>query len=64
MGVLLLYPRLLARGGWRLVFGVYGGITVAAAACLCAFTALDARDPTIASPLEVVVAPSDICPRS
>jgi len=54
MGVLLLYPRLLARGGWRLVFGVYGGVTVAASICLAAFGALDARDPTTASPLEVV----------
>ena len=46
------YPRLLARGGWPLVFRVYAAMNVGAAACIGVFTVLEARQELQTSPFE------------
>lgn len=50
--VYTIYPRLLARGGWPLVFRFYAAMLAAAGACIATFTALEARSPLVRSPLE------------
>lgn len=46
------YPRMLARGGWPLIFRFYAAQVLGAAACIGAFTVLEARNPLRTSPLE------------
>ena len=45
------YSRLLARGGWPLVFRAYAAMQVMAAMAIGSFCVMEARDPLKRSPL-------------
>jgi hypothetical protein len=50
--VYAIYPRLLHRGGWKLVFRFYALMLASASGCIGAFTIMEARSPLVRSPLE------------
>ena len=52
MVIYQVYPKLLAMGGWPLVFRAFALMNLCAAGCIGGFTVMEARDPLLRSPFE------------